>query len=185
MRKISLVQILTFMPFYGLALYLAFWASYRFWDIWHINAFSALLVTISGIILFYAFLFILFRLFNWIFPLPLGQIKHNSKEEFKYHIYLLFYIMGFHVFMRSYFLPVPLMRLISIAMGAKIGPNSYYGGTLHDPPFVTIGHDCLLGQGSLIIPHSIEGRDISHQPIRIGNNVTIGANAVILQGVEN
>ena len=34
----------------------------------------------------------------------------------------------------------------------------------------------------MIVPHAIEGDSLSHTPIRIGDGVTIGGYAVIMQG---
>jgi acetyltransferase-like isoleucine patch superfamily enzyme len=48
---------------------------------------------------------------------------------------------------------------------------------------VEIGSNCIVGQFALLVPHVIEGRRLAHYPIRIGNNVTIGAHAVVLSDV--
>lgn len=59
----------------------------------------------------------------------------------------------------------------------------FFAGIIYDPHLVQVGHHVLGGAQSLIIPHMIEGDRLGHYPIRIGNNVTIGANAIILPGV--
>jgi acetyltransferase-like isoleucine patch superfamily enzyme len=76
------------------------------------------------------------------------------------------------------------MRVFYQVLGARLGDNTYSQGILHDPPFVEIGHDSVVGQGALLIPHVIEGERLAHFPIRIGNHVTIGANAAVLSDVE-
>ena len=49
--------------------------------------------------------------------------------------------------------------------------------------FVTIGANTLVGESALLVPHVIEGSEIAHYRIAIGNNVTIGAQSVVLAGV--
>jgi acetyltransferase-like isoleucine patch superfamily enzyme len=61
--------------------------------------------------------------------------------------------------------------------------NTYSQGILHDPPFVTIGRDSVVGQSALLIPHVIEGERLAHHAIRIGDRATVGAGAIVLSGV--
>lgn len=72
------------------------------------------------------------------------------------------------------------MRIFYLALGARLGTNTYSQGIIHDPSFVEMGNDGVVGQGALLIPHVIEGTRLAHYPIRIGNHVTIGAHAVVL-----
>ena len=85
--------------------------------------------------------------------------------------------------MRSGVVPVPLMRLFYQALGARLGSNTYSSGIILDPKFVEIGSNCIVGQFALLVPHVIEGSRLAHYPIRIGDNVTIGAHAVVLSDV--
>lgn len=48
---------------------------------------------------------------------------------------------------------------------------------------MTIGANSLLGEATLLVPHVIEGTTLAHHPIAIGNNVTVGARALLLPGV--
>lgn len=125
-----------------------------------------------------------FRAFLGIAPLPAGEIPVGSRAEAVYHVYLLFFLIVFYPVMKSNLVPVPLMRAVYLALGARLGENSYSGGILFDPPFIKIGANTIVGQGALLIPHVIEGERLAHYPIRLGNNVTIGANAVVLSDVE-
>lgn len=84
--------------------------------------------------------------------------------------------------MRSCLIPAPLTRPMYRALGAKIGENTYPGGVITDAMFVSIGEYCVIGADIKIIPHALEGSSVSHSPIRIGNNVTLGVNSVILAG---
>ena len=89
----------------------------------------------------------------------------------------------FFPLIRSKAIPLPLTRLIYIALGAKLGPNTYSSGTILDPPLTFIGSNTIIGQDAVVFSHVMEGRHLSHAATRIGHYVTIGANAVIMSGV--
>ena len=76
------------------------------------------------------------------------------------------------------------MRTFYLALGTRLGTNTYCQGIIHDPPFVQIGNDTIIGQYAILIPHVIEGAHLAHFPIIVGNNVTIGAHVSVLAGVE-
>jgi len=145
--------------------------------------FRGVVLTLAFIIGLYSYAFLIFRLFLWAFPLRSGEIAEGSQQEFVYHVYLLFFLILFYPVMRSGFVPVPLMRLVYIELGAKLGANTYSSGIILDPIFVTLGDNTLVGQYALLVPHVIEGSKLAHYPIRIGSNVTIGAGAIVLSGV--
>ena len=86
--------------------------------------------------------------------------------------------------MFSSIVPVPMMRVFYQALGARMGPNTYSGGVLFDPPFLVLGANTIVGQRALVIPHVIEGDRLEHHLIRIGDNVTIGAHAIVMSDVE-
>jgi acetyltransferase-like isoleucine patch superfamily enzyme len=111
-------------------------------------------------------------------------VPKDSRQEFVYHVYVLFYLLVFYPVIRSGIPPAPFMRMFYQALGARLGANTYSQGIIHDPIFVEIGHDSVVGQGALLIPHVIEGETLGHYPIRIGNHVTIGANSAVLSDVE-
>jgi len=69
-------------------------------------------------------------------PFGTGEIEAGSREEFSYHVYLLFYLILFYPIMRSGFMPVPLMRLVYQALGARLGSNTYSSGIILDLPFL-------------------------------------------------
>ena len=123
------------------------------------------------------------RAYIWVFPLKPGAIPAGSAKEFHYHVYLLFYLLFFQPLTRSLLLPVPLMRVLYIALGARLGENTYSAGTILDPPLTTIGANTIVGHDALIFSHIVEGHDLTLAPVQIGNNVTIGAKAVIMPGV--
>jgi len=77
-----------------------------------------------------------------------------------------------------------LPRPLYICLGARLGPNTYSGGAILDPPLTIIGSNTIIGEDALLYSHAIEGRHLSHAIINIGDNVTIGAKSIIMSGVK-
>lgn len=169
--------------FFVTALSLSVLATGIFFGRIFLGDFRGVVLSIIGVFFFYIFSIAIYRLFFFLLPLHAGEIKEGSREEFLYHIYLLFFLMIFKPVMRSGFVPVPIMRVFYIALGAKLGPNTYSGGIIEDPLFTQIGENSLVGQSALLGAHVIENRTLAHYPITIGSNVTIGAQSVILADV--
>lgn len=184
MRRIKPIQVFTFVLLVSLngTLTMAIILNLPLTD-W-MGDFRGVLLSVLGVLLFYALTIATFRVFVRLLPLPVGDIEPDSREEFIYHVYLLFFLLFFYPVMCSGFVPVPIMRVFYQALGARFGDNSYGAGIILDPGFVELGSHTILGQGSLIIPHVIEGGRLAHFPVRIGNHVTIGARAVVLSDVQ-
>lgn len=145
--------------------------------------FRGVALVAAAVVLVLAYAILLNRLFLLAFPLRPGYLHSGSREEFAYHVYLLFYLVLFQPLTRSLFVPVPLMRVIYLALGARLGRNSYSAGTLLDPPLTRVGDNCIIGHDAVLFAHAVEGQDLSLAPIVIGNDVTVGAKAVIQPGV--
>ena len=182
MRKVSGLQVMTFLCLLTLAVAVALSVNYLLFGALALGDFRGVFMTATGVVLCYLAVILVFRLFCAGFPLPEGDIAVGSTAEFRYHVYLLFFLIVFYPVMFSMILPVPLMRVFYQLLGARLGPNTYPGGVLMDPPFVTIGSNTIVGQGALIVPHVIEGSRLAHRRISIGNDVTIGGRAVVLSG---
>ncbi len=89
-----------------------------------------------------------------------------------------------------HFLFLPLVRgtppLIWFyrALGAKIGKNCFIMSTrLWDLDMLEIGDNSVIGGNVGISAHAVEGEKGTMSPVRIGNNVSIGADTLILPGV--
>ena len=52
------------------------------------------------------------------------------------------------------------------------------------PPLTEFGANCIIGHDAVLYCHAIEGGRFALARIRIGDNVTIGATAVIMSGVR-
>lgn len=184
MRKIGVAEIMVFLALLCGVIGLTLITTKFLFGGLPLGDFRGVSLLAAAILVFYMYAFVIYRLFMFFMPLGEGEIAERSREEFSYHVYLLFYLILFYPLMRSGAMPVPLMRLVYLALGARLGPNTYSSGIMLDPPFIDIGSNSIVGQYALLVPHVIEGRRLAHYPIRIGSNVTIGAHAVVLSGVS-
>ncbi|MBX3685133.1 MAG: acyltransferase [Rhodocyclaceae bacterium] len=138
---------------------------------------------VVAIALFYVFAIAVFRLLQKIAPVPTGEIPRHGVGEDRAFLYTLHYLMLFNPLIFSRTMPVPLMRLVLQALGAKFGRNAYSSGIVMDPQFVQVGDDSIIGNSAMIIPHVIEGEKLAFHPVLIGKRVTIGARAIIMADV--
>jgi acetyltransferase-like isoleucine patch superfamily enzyme len=184
MRKIGIGEILLFFTLLLTIISLAILNTKYLLGGLPFGDFRGVVLILGAIAFAYAYALAIYRLFMMAVPLHEGEITENSREEFGYHVYVLFYLILFYPLMRSGFIPIPFMRLIYLALGARLGDNTYSAGIILDPPFVEIGANSAVGQYALLVPHVIESKRLAHYKIRIGNNVTVGAHAVVLSGVS-
>lgn len=182
MRKIRGPEIITFVFLLSLAVLLALGTDRLLLGWLPASDFRGIALFLAAVILLYAYAIGLYRLFLKRYPLEEGEIAPGSRAEFGYHVYLLFYLILFYPIVRSGAVPVPLMRLIYQALGARLGENTYSSGIILDPPLIEIGANSIVGQFALLVPHVIENDRLAHYRIRIGNNVTVGAHSVVLSG---
>jgi acetyltransferase-like isoleucine patch superfamily enzyme len=69
-------------------------------------------------------------------------------------------------------------------LGCRIGKDTFFSGIVLDPHFVSFGSRSVVGLQAIIIPHIIEGDRLAHFRIEVGDDVTIGADSIILAGVK-
>lgn len=183
MRKITLPQITLFFLLFGTILVLGVTTAYGLLGALPLGDFRGVAVVGSAVVLVYLYAFAMYRLFLHFMPLVEGYLAEGSREEFAAQVNILFYLMLFNSLIRTHFLPVPLMRLIYQALGSRMGVNTYSAGTLLDPPLTEFGANCIIGHDAVLFCHAIEGRRFTLSRIRVGDNVTIGATAVVMCGV--
>ena len=183
MRQIRFSQICVFAALFSLTMMLGIGITALVFGGLFLGDFRGIFLFAVCVILTYISGILVYRLFLYVAPLHAGEITEGSRQEFIYHVYVLFYLILFYPIMRSGFVPTPIMRLFYLALGTKMGKNTYSQGIIHDPPFIEIGDNCTIGQYALLIPHVIEGDRLAHFPINLGNHVTVGAHAVVLSGV--
>ena len=180
MRKISIQSFVFFFLLVIFSLLLSYLLIFSISTVMELD----LLFLMGLFILFlYMISIFLFRILLVLMPIKVGYIVEGSKDEFYYNIYLLYKLIFFFPIIRTKLTPVPLTRLIYILLGAKLGSNTYSGGTILDPHLTIIGSNTIIGEDALLFSHAIEGRHLSHAFIKIGNNATIGAKSIIMSDV--
>ena len=158
--------------------------TWLFLHIINLGDFKGITFATLGCILIYLYAFVIYRLFLHFIPLPEGEVIKGSQGELSAQINNLFYLLLFNTLIRTHFLPTPLMRLIYLALGARMGSNTYSVGSILDPPLTSFGANCIVGHDAVVFCHVIEGQNFALFPITVGNNVTIGAMAIIMPGVK-
>jgi acetyltransferase-like isoleucine patch superfamily enzyme len=184
MRKIKAGQIFVFLILLLVILVLGIGTTGELLGSLPLGDFRSVVLIAAAFFFIYIYTFVLYRLFLYLAPLKDGEIAEESRQEFVFHVYLLFYLILFFPLIRSSFIPVPLMRLIYIVLGADLGDNTYSSGIILDPPLTRIGTNTIVGQNALLIAHVNEGKRLALYRVNIGSNVTIGANAVVMPGVN-
>lgn len=71
-------------------------------------------------------------------------------------------------------------------MGAAIQPTLLLGQrvVIPEPYFLRAGHHVLIGDEAILSAHKVEHNVVTLEPIEIGDNVLIGARAIILPGAK-
>ena len=145
--------------------------------------FRGVTLVAAAIVACYLYAFLIYRLFLVAVPLKEGDIEQGTRDELAVHVHFLFHLVLFNSLTTTHFLPIPLRRLVYLALGARMGDNSYSAGAILDPPLTRIGDNSVVGHGAVLFSHVIEGRRLALAAIHVGSNVTIGAAAVIMPGV--
>jgi acetyltransferase-like isoleucine patch superfamily enzyme len=183
MRKITAGQISFFLTLLGLIILLAVISTEvlvrKEWQ----GDFYAVIYVIALVTLVYAWAFVVYRLFLHFVPLQEGYIEPGSRAEFAAQVNILFYLMLFNTLIRTDFLPVPIKTMVYSLLGCKIGSNSFSPGTILDPPLTEIGNNSIIGHAATLYSHAIEGHHFALERIVLGDNVTVGAHAIIMSGV--
>lgn len=183
MRKISKKSIIVFFILVAISLSLSFLTlSFSIFKI-PLGNFRGVITIFSALFLFYIYSILVYRIFLYFYPLKEGEIEEGTREEFCHNVYALFYLMLFRSIICTRVIPTPIMRIIYLSLGSKLGVNTYCTGVILDPPLTLIGKNSLIGQDALLYSHSIERTFLSYRTINIGDNVTVGAKSIIMSGV--
>lgn len=184
MRAITAPQVTLFFLLFGLSIALGVATTWLVLGNLPLGDFRGVVLVMAGVVFIYLHAFAVYRLFLHFMPLPEGELQEGSREEFAAQVNILFYLLLFNTLIRTHFLPVPLMRLVYQALGTRMGPNTYSAGVILDPPLTEFGSNCIVGHDAVLFSHAIEGRHFALARIRVGDNVTIGATAVVMSGVN-
>jgi acetyltransferase-like isoleucine patch superfamily enzyme len=85
----------------------------------------------------------------------------------------------------EFILLTPFANVLLRLLGAKLGKNVQINSkNIADASLLEIGDNTLIGGGATIICHAAERGKLKLKKVKIGSNVTVGLNAVILPGSE-
>jgi len=182
MRKVTILPILIFQLLLALPLAAALAFAIGFDKLAGRIPFGGFILLALTFLVFLSLVTLVYRLFLRLWPVPEGDLPVGSAGEFRYLVYIMFWLMIFLPLLRLSIIPVPLSRLVLIALGGRVGEGTYSSGLVFDPHFVTLGRHTQIGFDAVLIPHAQAGGTLAHYPIRIGSNVTIGARSVVLAG---
>ncbi len=184
MRAIKAPQIAVFLCLLNVILALGVGATALLLGGLPLGDFRAVVLLLAAVLLTYLSAFLVYRCFLWAMPLREGEVAENSRHEMAANVNILFYLLLFNALIRTHFIPVPIVRLIYLALGAELGANTYSAGALLDPPLTRIGSNTIIGHDAVIFAHVIEGGKLELKAVVIGDTVTIGATAVVMAGVH-
>ena len=184
MRAIKPGQVAFFMSLLVLILLLAVATTALLFGGLPLGDFRGVLLLLIGVLLTYLYAFVVYRVFLYAMPLREGEVAEHTRHELVANVNILFYLLLFNSLIRTHFIPVPLLRLVYLALGAELGANTYSAGVLLDPPLTRIGSNTIIGHDAVIFAHVIEGDRLELKAVVIGDTVTIGATAVVMAGVR-
>ncbi|MFW9907699.1 MAG: acyltransferase, partial [Candidatus Thorarchaeota archaeon] len=131
---------------------------------------------------FLAFLVAMFKIFHKGMP-HLEDGYYDKDMMIIYEYTEIYYIMLPHFtwFFTVFLDTKPRHQLF----GAKIGAGTIVGnGRLFNPERTIMGENCKFGYDAILSGHVYESNRLYLKTVKLGNNVTIGANAVVLPGAD-
>ena len=128
MRAIKFCQVAVFLNLLSLSLVLGIGTTAVLLGGLPLGDFRGVLLVLAALVLVYFFAFVVYRLFLLVMPLREGEVAEHSRDELVANVNILFYLLLFNSLIRTHFLPVPLVRLIYLALGAELGANTYSAG---------------------------------------------------------
>jgi len=133
-----------------------------------------------------AMLMLIVSLVTAIFRLRLreGEFDSASPEIFKW-LFINAFFLAVKVAFMDFILLTPYCALFYRFLGAKMGRNvAINSKNVMDISLLEIGDNAMIGGNATVIAHSFERDGLKLKKVKIGKNVIIGLNAVILPGVH-
>ncbi|MEM2899982.1 MAG: acyltransferase [Thermoplasmata archaeon] len=115
--------------------------------------------------------------------------EHNSlwywKEIFSpYRTIYNFLIVYAARFSPSFKLTNALLRSIGVKIGKNVSISLGVGVDIFRPDYIEIGDETIIGFNTVILTHEFLQREYRLGRVKIGKRCVIGANSLILAGVE-
>ncbi|MBD3157304.1 MAG: hypothetical protein GF309_00820 [Candidatus Lokiarchaeota archaeon] len=112
-----------------------------------------------------------------------GYYNAETEKWLLYEFYEVYYILL--PYFAGFFSIFTDTRFRHVWFGAEIGKGTVVGnGRLFNPERTIIGQNCFFGYDAILSGHVYEGNSLYLKTVKLGDNVTVGANAVILAGAE-
>ena len=161
--------------------------------VWHNTLQSALALRIlwmclavsAGYFLFGLSLIFIVGLIRMVFRVRLreGDYKIGSSEMLKWFVVNALFLIVRTAFM-EFMMLTPFCSLFYRMMGAKLGHNVQINSkNVADHSLLEIGNNSVIGGNATVIGHSFESKGLKLAKVKIGKNVIIGLNAVVMPGV--
>ena len=113
-----------------------------------------------------------------------GVHSVGSPQMLKWMMVSALYITMRFIFL-DFMLLTPFCALFYKLMGAKLGKNVQINSTrVGDISLLEIGDNSVIGGNATVICHSFEKKGLLVEKVKIGRNVIVGLNSIILPGVE-
>jgi len=125
-------------------------------------------------------------LFRCVFRLRLkeGNYRIPSAGAFKWAFVNSLYVIIQYTFI-DFILLTPFANVLLRLMGAKMGKNVHINSkNIGDISLLELGDNSVVGGNATVICHSVEHGVLKLHKVKIGKNVTIGMNAIIMPGCE-
>ena len=126
-------------------------------------------------------------IFYRILPLKSYTVDMVAREDWRMISFFLNHglLNICQVFFLRFIRGTELMRLFYIGMGATIGAGTTINTDfISDCELIFIGKDSDIAANAVVNGHSAEKGIFRRGPVKIGNGVTIGQNAIIMPNVE-
>jgi hypothetical protein len=124
MRAIKFCQVAVFLWLLLVILVLAIGTTLLVVDRLPLGDFRGVTLVLAAVLLIYLYAFLVYRLFLLALPLPEGEVPEHSRHELVANVNSLFYLLLFNSLICTHFIPVPIQRLIYLALGARLGVNT-------------------------------------------------------------
>ncbi len=131
-------------------------------------------------------LFFTVGLLNAVFNFRLieGNFRYSDIPAMKWFFHNALMLLVRTLFM-DFMLLTPSSNVFYTMMGAKLGKNVHINSKLvADLSLLEIGDNSVIGGNATVIGHVFEDYCLKLKKVKIGKNVTIGLNSVIMPGCE-
>lgn len=140
----------------------------------------------GGFFVFGISLLVIVGLLNMVLNLKLkeGRFGFHDAELFKW-FFLNALVQGVKAFFMDFMLLTPFASLFYRMMGAKLGRHVQINSkNVADISLLEIGDNSVIGGNATVIGHVFERQTLNLKKIKIGANVVVGLNSMIMPGVE-